>query len=63
MRRFNDKNLVLLYIYLAAGCVILGTGLTFGLLAVCAYYQIDLTLHWWLLTLPLAVTLAINVES
>jgi hypothetical protein len=61
MRGFDDRNLVLLYIYLAAGCVIVGTGLTFGLLAICAYYKIDITLHWWLLTIPSAASLLINV--
>jgi hypothetical protein len=61
MRRSDDKNLVFLYIALAAGCVSIGTGITFGLLAICAYYHIDITKNWWLLVLPLAATLAINV--
>jgi hypothetical protein len=61
MRGSDDRNLVLLYIYLAGGCVILGTGITFGLLAFCAYYEIDITLHWWLLTIPPAASLLINI--
>jgi hypothetical protein len=60
-KRFDNKSLVLIYISLAGGCVIIGTGLTFGLLAICAYYQIDLTQNWWLLLIPLAATLGINV--
>ncbi len=32
MRESDDRNLVLLYIYLAAGVVMLGIGITFALL-------------------------------
>jgi hypothetical protein len=62
VRGSDDRNLVLLYIYLAGGCILIGTGLTFGMLAFCAYYGIDLTMHWWLLTIPPAATLFINVS-
>jgi predicted outer membrane lipoprotein len=61
MKPSDDRNMVLMYIALASGCAAIGTGLTFGLLAFCAYYQIDITRHWWLLGLPLAATLIINV--
>jgi hypothetical protein len=60
-KRFDNRSLVLIYISLAGGCVFIGTGLTFALLAVCAYYQIDLTQNWWLLLFPLGATLGINV--
>jgi hypothetical protein len=61
VRKWNDRNLVYIFIALAGGCLILGSGITFGLLAFCAYYQIDITLHWWLLGIPLGATLIINV--
>jgi hypothetical protein len=57
----DDRHLVLLYIYLAAGCVAIGTGITFALLAVCAYYKIDITRNLWLLAIPPATALLINV--
>ncbi len=61
MRGSDDRNLVLLYIYLAAGVVILGVGITFLILAVCAYYGIDVTQNWWLMAIPAAASLLINV--
>jgi hypothetical protein len=61
MRGLDNKDLVIMYILLAGGCIILGTGLTFGLLAFCVYYLIDITLNWWLFTIPSAATLIINV--
>ena len=61
MRGSDDRNLILLYIYLAAGVVVLGVGITFALLAFCAYYGIDVTRHWWLMGIPAAASLLINV--
>lgn len=61
MRGSDDRNLVLLYIYLAIGVVILGVGITFAILAFCAYYGINVTLHWWLMGVPAAASLLINV--
>jgi hypothetical protein len=61
MRRSDDRHLVLVYICLAAGCVMLGTGITFALLAVCAYFSIDIMRNLWLLAVPLFASLIINV--
>ncbi len=61
MRGSDDRNLILTYIALAAGVSAIGIGLTFGLLAFCAYYRIDITLHWWLLGIPVISSLLINV--
>ncbi len=61
MRGSDDRNLVLIYIALAAGVSAIGVGLTFALLAFCAYYRIDITLHWWLLGIPVISSLLINV--
>jgi hypothetical protein len=61
MRGSDDRNLVLLYIYLATGVVTLGVGITFAILFVCAYYAIDITKHLWLLAIPPASSLLINV--
>jgi len=61
MRGSDDRNLVIFYIALAAGVATIGTGITFALLAFCAYYKIDITLHWWLLAIPVFASLFINV--
>lgn len=61
MRGTDDRNLVTLYIFLAAGVIMLGAGITFAILAFCTYYNIDITIHWWLLGIPAASSLLINV--
>jgi hypothetical protein len=61
MRGSDDRNLVLLYIFLAAGCVVLGTGITFALLAVCAYYGVNIMQNLWLLAIPPVASVTINV--
>ena len=61
MRGSDDRNLVLLYIFLAAGCVALGTGITFALLAVCAYYGVNIMKNLWLLAVPPVASVTINV--
>ncbi len=61
MRRPDDHNLVLLYIYLAVSVMVLGTGITFVILWFCAYNGIEITQHLWLLIIPPAASLLINV--
>jgi hypothetical protein len=61
MRGPDDRHLVLLYIYLAAGVVVIGVGITFAILAICAYYGIDVTRNWWLMAIPAFGSLLINV--
>ena len=61
MRGSDNRNLVLLYISLATGVVTLGVGITFAVLALCAYYNIDISRHWWLLGIPVFSSLLINV--
>jgi hypothetical protein len=61
MKGSDDRNLILLYIYLAMGVVILGTGITFLILFLCAWYRIEITRNLWLLAIPPASSLLINV--
>jgi hypothetical protein len=61
MRGSDDRNLILLYIFLAAGCVAIGTGITFALIALCAYYGINIMKNLWLLAIPPAASVTINV--
>jgi hypothetical protein len=61
MRGTDDRNLILIYIYLAFSVVAMGVGITFGILFWCAYYGIEITDHLWLLAIPPASSLFINV--
>ncbi len=54
-------SLTLTYIYLASGCVILGTVLTYILLFVCGYFGINLFKNAWLLAIPSVLSVVINV--
>ena len=61
MRRWDERNLVLIYIYLATSVVFLGAGITFGLLMICWSYDVDITQHYWLLSIPPVSSLILNV--
>jgi hypothetical protein len=61
MRGSDDRDLVLFYISLASGVVMLGVGITFAVLYLCAYYGVNITTHLWLLAIPPACSLLINV--
>jgi hypothetical protein len=61
MRGLHPVNLVFVFIYLAVSVVLLGVGITCGLLLICAYYQIELVKHLWLLAIPPAASLLINI--
>jgi hypothetical protein len=52
---------VWIYVYLAVGSGLLGTGLTFVLLVVCQRLDVDVTRHLWLLGMPLLAALIVNV--
>jgi hypothetical protein len=52
MNRWDDRNLVLVYIYLATSVVFLGVGITFALLTICWRLGVDITRHYWLLAIP-----------
>ncbi len=53
---------VWIYVYLAVGSGLLGTGLTFILLLVCQRLEVDISLHLWLLAMPLLAALVVNVS-
>ncbi len=61
LRGSDDRYLVLIYIYLAASVAMLGVGITFAMLFVCALYGIVITEHLWLLAIPPVLSLLINV--
>jgi hypothetical protein len=61
MRGMTDRELIFLYLYMAGSVVALGTGITFLILFVCAYYRIDILTHLWLLCIPPLSSLLINV--
>ena len=49
------------YIFLAAGCVSLGIILTFIVLGVCWYLGIDINEHWWIVAVPVVLSLILNI--
>jgi hypothetical protein len=57
----TNVNLVLVFVYLAVSVAMLGVGITFGILFICAYYHIEITQHLWLIGIPPAASLLINV--
>jgi hypothetical protein len=54
-------NLVFIYIYLAVASALLGMVITFTLLLVCQYFNIDLFIHWWLLAIPVVLAVSVNI--
>ncbi len=61
MRGSDDRNLILIYIYLATGCVFIGIALVLATLLVCQFLEIDITKHFWILILPVIGSLILNV--
>lgn len=61
MRSMTDRELTILYLYMAGSVVLMGTGITFLVIFISALYNIDILTHLWLLAIPLAVSLLINV--
>ena len=61
MRGLDNRHLVLIYIGLATSCVFLGIGITFVVLLVCAHLGIDVSRNLWILTIPAASSLILNV--
>jgi len=57
----KTENLVPYYIYLAITCTGLGIGSTDLLILFCQYHQIDIQKNLWLLAIPIAVSLFVNV--
>ncbi len=61
MRGSDDRYQILIYIYLAFSVMAMGVGITFGILGWCAYHGLKITEHLWLLAIPPASSLLINV--
>ena len=49
------------YIFLAAGCVSLGILITFGVLTLCARLNYPIEEHWWVVAIPVVLSLLLNV--
>jgi hypothetical protein len=49
------------YIFLAAGCVSLGIIITFIVLGLCQYLGIDIDENWWVVAIPVVLSLIINI--
>lgn len=49
------------YIFLAAGCVLVGVVITFVVLEVCAYFGINIDAHIWVVAIPAVLSLFLNI--
>ena len=49
------------YIFLAAGCVSLGIIITFVVLGLCQYLGINIDENWWVVAIPVVLSLIINI--
>jgi cytochrome c biogenesis protein CcdA len=49
------------YIFLAAGCVSLGIIITFVVLGLCQYLGINIDENWWVVAVPVVLSLIINI--
>jgi TRAP-type C4-dicarboxylate transport system permease small subunit len=54
-------SLVIVYIYLAVSCTLVGVVFTFALLFACQYFSIDISENWWLLALPVTLSVSLNI--
>jgi hypothetical protein len=61
MRKSNNRIVTFTYVYLAAGCVFVGTVLTYLLLLGSQYFGIDLMNNIWLFGIPSLLSLILNV--
>ena len=49
------------YIFLACGCVSLGIIITFVVLGMCQYLGINIDEHWWVVAIPVVLSVILNV--
>lgn len=52
---------MLVYIYLAVGCLVLGVIFTFILVYICTYFGIDIIENLWLLAIPAVLSITLNI--
>jgi hypothetical protein len=50
-----------MYIYLAVGCGMLGVVLTYVMLLICLYYQVDISKNLWVITIPIVTAITLNI--
>jgi hypothetical protein len=58
----KPENLTLYYIYLAVACGTTGIILTFAVLFVCEYYNVNITKNLWVLAIPITLSLFLNIS-
>jgi len=49
------------YIYLAVACGMLGILLTYAMILVCLYFQIDVAKNLWIIAVPIFVAITLNI--
>lgn len=54
--------MVIEYIFLASGCVVVGVVLSFVVLSICQRFGISIDKNVWVLAIPAAASLILNVS-
>ena len=61
MKGVESRHLMVIYVCLAASCAVLGIGITSLVLLISQLMAIDILQNLWLLAIPPALTLLLNV--
>lgn len=59
---YNCLTMLTEYIFLAAGCVVVGVVMTFVVLGVCQRHAINIDENVWVLAIPAVFSLILNVS-
>ncbi len=54
-------NFLLVYVYLAVGCGLLGVLITFLVFGACQYFGINVYKNLWVLAIPIVLSVLLNV--
>ncbi len=55
------STMILQLIYLASGSALIGIVMTFIMILICGYFQIDINQHLWIVAIPVVLSLTLNV--
>lgn len=57
----KKNNLMLAYVYLAVGSLALGIIITFSVLFICQFFEIDVNRNLWLISIPIILAIVLNI--
>ena len=50
-----------IYIYLAVGCGMMGVVMTFVVIFMCHYFNVDIAKNLWVITIPIIFSIFLNI--